>query len=298
MFGERSSIFNNSKKRNSYNNHYFKTTEFYQTFITMANNNYDSESDSEGESWFCENCDDEIDGPTTGINHWAFGHFDDLCQPCYAELRQTCFVCDQCNAACETETLVEDEAYSNTEHSTCHLCFVDEVIDTLPSPLCDCGKPCPKKNQDELEVQLEKKTDLYEDETPTKHPFHKDCCKGCGIVALLKTRTVTYDNQRVGFLMRLKLGNDPSAVINRVLGGTPVSKLIEPDQALHLNKNPRAIPYRDEDDDNEDEGLPLYRITNLSAVAAKYEMRARYGRENITNDILERLFKLRLLLLK
>ncbi len=259
----------------------------------MANNNYDSESDSEGESWFCENCDDEIDGPTTGINHWAFGHFDDLCQPCYAELRQTCFVCDQCNAACEVDCLVEDVAYSNIGRSTCHLCFVVEVIDTLPSPLCDCGKArCPKKPPDELVVQLEKKTEVYEDETPTKHPFHKDYCKGCGFIALLKTRTVTYDNQRVVFLMRLKLGNDPSALINRFLGGTPVSKLVKPE--YRLKQHIRSIRYSDDDE------APSH-ISYMSAQAAQYEMRERYQddpRRKIHNKtILQRLFEARLELL-
>jgi hypothetical protein len=133
---------------------------------------------------------------------------------------------------------------------------------------------------------------LYDDETPTKHPFHKDYCKGCGIVAVLKTRTVTYDNQRVGFLMRLILGNDPSALINRFLGGTAVSKLVQPE--YRLKQYIRSIRYSDDDE------APSP-ISYMSAQAAQYEMRARYEndkkRKIHCKTILQRLFEARLELL-
>jgi hypothetical protein len=215
----------------------------------------------------CQNCDDEIN---QGEGKFRFGEYTKLCLDCYDEFNSSHFECDVCNSAREVECLVEDIAYSNIGHSTCMSCFVHRVLDTLPAPICECGKnSCPIKKPVELDAQLEKKTELYEDETPTKHSFHQDFCKGCSIVATLATRTITYDNQRVGFLMRLKLGNDPSALINRFLGGTAVSKLIKPDQALQLNKRIRNLRYSDD----EDAPSP---ISFMSANVARYEMRDRY----------------------
>jgi hypothetical protein len=238
---------------------------------------------------FCENCEDEINQ-----GNFRFGEYNKLCCDCYDEFNSSHFECDVCNKARENDDLVEDVAYSNTEHTTCMSCFIHRVLDTLPAPTCECGKySCPIKNPNELDAQLDKKTELYEDETPTKHSFHQDCCKGCSIAALLATRTITYDNQRVGFLMRLKLGNDPSALINRFLGGTAVSKLIRL-PARRLKQHIRSIRYSDDDE------APSP-ISYMSAQAAQYEMRDRYEndkkRKIHNKTILQRLFEARLELL-
>jgi hypothetical protein len=244
---------------------------------------------------FCETCDEELDA-YDGTNGFAFGEYEELCGCCWDDLRQTSFECDECKQAVLTEYLVEDIAYPTSVRCVCRDCFIETVMDELPAPLCECGKnPCPQKTPAELVVQLEKKTELYEDEdeTPTKNPFHKDCCKVCGFAAQLASRTVTYDNQRVGFLMRLKLGNDASALINRFLGGTAVSKLVQPE--YRLKQYIRSIRYSDDDDAPSN-------ISYMSAQAAQYEMRARYEnkkqpRKIHSKTILQRLFEARLELL-
>lgn len=204
----------------------------------MNNNNYESDSDNESEvnTWFCDHCDDERGDDA---NHYSMGNFNDLCEDCYDELQSSSFVCDCCNNVEEILFMVEDQEYSGTEHSTCFDCFIDRVVKDLPAPSCECGKPCKIKNDEAITEQLQRKNELEDDGCDTKHSFHNDCCKVCYFAEYLADWNQIPAPDDVGLVgdeLRLILGDDLSAMINRCLGGTEISKRFKGEERPKLKR--------------------------------------------------------------
>jgi len=196
-------------------------------FIVIDSDN-ESDNGSEVNVWFCDHCDDE----QFEDNHYSMGQYADLCEDCYNEFQRNSFVCECCGQIEETDVLVEDEEYGpecsgDKEHMVCFDCFINRVVKDLPVPECECGKPCLKKDEERLWIQLDKKTYVSVDEDPTKHPFHHDCCKVCEFGRDLADWNIIPAPNDVGLVgdeLRLILGDDLSAMINRCLGGTEISK--------------------------------------------------------------------------